>query len=48
MLTTLEITPGMIEAGILAARGHPLGLPLRDLVVDVYLAMRLEESKATA
>ncbi|QKC97270.1 hypothetical protein EB231_23240 [Mesorhizobium sp. NZP2298] len=37
------ITPAMIEAGIYSAREHMLGQQMRDLVVSVYLAMRLEQ-----
>jgi hypothetical protein len=37
-----EVTPEMIEAGVYAAREHPLGAPLAELVRQVYLAMALE------
>lgn len=39
---THEVTPEMIEADVYAAREHPLGAPLADLVEAVYLAMVLE------
>lgn len=38
----IEITPQMIEAGVLAAREHSLGEDLVSLVRKVYLAMLLE------
>jgi len=41
-LLGLEITPGMIEAGVEEAREHALGAPLADLVVRVFLAMSVE------
>lgn len=37
-----EITPEMVAAGVYAAREHPLGGSLDDLVRVVYLAMALE------
>lgn len=37
-----EITPEMIEAGVLVARTHPIGADIRELVRAVYLAMVLE------
>ena len=36
------ITPAMIEAGAYAAREHPLGGKLEDLVWAVFLAMDTE------
>ena len=38
----LEITPAMIEAGVLAAREHTLGEGLEKLVGDIYIAMAIE------
>jgi hypothetical protein len=36
------ITEKMIEAGVYAAKEHPLGADLRDLVWSVFLAMDSE------
>ena len=36
------ITPAMIEAGVYAAREHPLGGMLADLCWAVFLAMEAE------
>lgn len=41
----IEITPKMVEAGVLVAREHCLGAPLADLVTQVYLAMSLEQGQ---
>lgn len=38
----IEITPEMVEAGVMEAREHPIGADLSDLVSKVYLAMALE------
>jgi hypothetical protein len=38
----IEITPKMIEAGVLAAREHCLGENLEEVVRDVFLAMVVE------
>jgi hypothetical protein len=35
----IEVTPEMIEDGVLTAREHCLGAPLADLVTNVYIAM---------
>lgn len=39
----IEITPQMVEAGVIEARVHCLGSPLADMVTSVYVAMRLED-----
>jgi hypothetical protein len=41
-MTEIEITPAMIEKGVLTAREHTLGEPLATLVASVFLAMALE------
>jgi hypothetical protein len=45
-----EVSPEMIAAGVYAAREHPLGAPLEDLVLAVYMAMVMEsqETKPSA
>ena len=40
--TEIEITPAMIEAGVLEAREKCLGEPLAGVVKAVYLAMEVE------
>src|SRR4051794_31996254 len=44
----IQVTPRMIEVGVLEAREHCLGAPLSDLVQNVYLAMALEAQDASA
>jgi hypothetical protein len=39
---SIEITPKMIEAGILAAREHCLGEDLSELVRKIFIAMVVE------
>ncbi|MGB8738076.1 MAG: hypothetical protein WCD20_18500 [Rhodomicrobium sp.] len=41
-LPCVAVTPRMIEAGVYAAREHPLGADLADLVWSVYIAMEAE------
>lgn len=44
-LGEIEVTPTMIEAGVLEAREHVLGGALSELVSAVYMAMALEARK---
>jgi hypothetical protein len=36
------VTQKMVEAGVFEAREHMLGLPLEELVTNIYIAMVLE------
>lgn len=41
-LSTIPMTPQMIEAGVYAARDHQLGADLAGLARDIYIAMITE------
>lgn len=40
----IEITPEMIEAGIVELRRHCIGEPMEEVLRDVFLMMALESS----
>jgi hypothetical protein len=42
--TMVEITPQMIEAGIVELRRHCIGEPIEEVIRDVFLMMALESA----